>query len=443
MARTEALSGSARPLPAELPFVEIFDARNDPLAFLERTSRRYGDVFSYRLEGWAVVVVNDPALAREALQADGEALTKEGTPDLMMLRPMLGQGLMTNEGRAWSLSRSASQPAFTADKVRGYRPRMLALVDAMLDGWADTAAPTLDLEREFNRLTLRVVGDCLFSTDLSPEMSDLGRSVETMNRCVAHFDPADHAMHRRFVQAHADMHALIQSIVDTGGGTDDLLAALRRRCAANPTGDPAHMLRDEIVTFLMAGHETTAKALSWAMHLLAQHPEVEAAVRAEARKAFAAGAGTGTACDTVDRLAYTWQVVQEAMRLYPPVWLMSRRTRCDMVLGDFTLPEGALLLVSPYLLHRHPAHWQAPLDFDPARFSPTAASRSAGAYMPFGAGHRVCIGRLFAAAETTLALARVVERFECRHSGSATVEAEALVTLRPRGGLPMRVRPWP
>lgn len=441
MARAEVLSGSARLIPAELPFVETFDARSDPLAFLERTSHRYGDVFSYRLEGWTAVVVNDPALAREALQADGEALTKEGTPDLMMLRPMLGQGLMTNEGRAWSLSRNASQPSFAADKVQGYHPRMLALVDTMLDDWANRASSTLDLEREFNRLTLRVVGDCLFSTDLGLEMSDLGRSVETMNRCVAHFNPADHAMHRRFAQAHADMHALIQSIVDTGGGTDDLLTALRRRCAADLTGDPAHMLRDEIITFLMAGHETTAKALSWAMHLLAQHPDVEAAVRTEARKAFAAGADT--ACGTLESLAYTWQVVQEAMRLYPPVWLMSRRTRRDMVLGDFTLPEGVLLLVSPYLLHRHPEHWEAPLAFNPARFSPTAAARSAGAYMPFGAGHRVCIGRLFAAAETTLALARVVERFECRHSGSAAVEAEALVTLRPRGGLPMHVRPWP
>ena len=431
--RPEAEAG-----PPEVPFIELFDARSAPLAFLSRTSARYGDLYRYALDGWPAVVINDPALARKALQGDGETLAKEGTPDLMMLRPMLGRGLMTNEGEAWRLSRAAAQPAFAATAVEGYAAGMLQRIDAMLARWRTAAAPVLDLEQEFSRLTLEVVGDSLFSTEFDPTHADLGRSVEVMNRCVAHFDPADRAQSARFAGAHAELHGLMQSIIDTRKArTDDLLSALEARCAADPL-DPARALRDEIVTFVMAGHETTAKALTWSMHLLAQHPQVEARLRAEARAAFAAG-GAVSAAD----LPYAWQVIQEVMRLYPPVWLMSRRATRPITLGGAIVPEGVLVIVSPYLLHRHPDHWREPDRFDPDRFAPDRAPREAGAYMPFGAGHRVCIGRLFAAAETTLALARTVAAFSCRHAGDPRVEPEALVTLRPRGGLPMTVTPVP
>ncbi|CAN5258748.1 cytochrome P450 [soil metagenome] len=422
----------------DVPFIDLFDARSAPLAFLRRTSARYGDLYRYALDGWPAVVINDPVMARKALQGDGETLGKEGTPDLMMLRPMLGRGLMTNEGEAWRLSRAAAQPSFAAGAVEGYATGMLERIDVMLERWRAATAPVLDLEQEFSRLTLEVVGDCLFSTDFDQSHVDLGRSVEVMNRCVAHFDPTDREQPARFARAHGDLHALMQSIIDTRkthGG--DLLAALEARCAAEPL-DPARALRDEIVTFVMAGHETTAKALTWSLHLLALHPRIEARVRSEARAAFAAG-GDVSASD----LPYAWQVIQEVMRLYPPVWLMSRRATRAMTLGGATVPEGVLVIVSPYLLHRHPDHWTDPEVFDPDRFAPRRAPREAGAYMPFGAGHRVCIGRLFAAAETTLALAKTVAAFSCRHVGDLAVEPEALVTLRPRGGLPMTVSPAP
>lgn len=423
--------------PPEVAAEDLFDARRAPLAFLGRTSARYGDLYRYTLEGWPAVVINDPALARKALQADGETLGKEGTPDLMMLRPMLGRGLMTNEGEAWRLSRAAAQPAFAADAVKGYVPQMLAQIEAMLERWRAAAEPTLDLEQEFNRLTLEVVGASLFSTGLARTHADLGGAVEVMNRCVAHFDPADRLQPLLFAQAHQRLHALMQAIVEAPRhGGDDLLAALETRCLAHAS-DPARALRDEIFTFVMAGHETTAKALTWSMHLLARHPDIEARVRAEARTAFAAG--SASAAD----LPYTWQVIQEAMRLYPPVWLMSRRTTHPTPIGEAIIPPGVLVIVSPYLLHRHPDHWSDPETFDPDRFAPGRAPREAGAYMPFGAGRRVCIGRLFAAAETTLALAKVVAAFTCRPVGDAPVEPEALVTLRPSGGLPMTVSPAP
>lgn len=422
----------------EVPFIDLLDARSAPLTFLRRTSHRYGDLYRYALDGWPAVVVNDPALARKALQSDGEALGKEGTPDLMMLRPMLGRGLMTNEGEAWRRSRTAAQPAFAAGPVGNYAPRMLARIDAMLGRWTTIGETVLDLEREFSRLTLEVVGDCLFNTDFDATHADLGRAVEVMNRSVAHFDPTDREQPARFADAHGQLHALMQTIIDARRApADDLLAALEARCATEPL-DPARALRDEIVTFVMAGHETTAKALTWSLHLLAQNPSVEARVRAEARTAFASGEPV-----TAAALPYTWQVIQEVMRLYPPVWLMTRRTQRPMTIGGALIPEGVMVVVSPYLLHRHPDHWDDPDRFDPDRFSPHRAPREAGAYMPFGAGHRVCIGRLFAAAETTLALARVVDAFSCRHAGSTTVEPEALVTLRPHGGLPMIVRPAP
>ena len=438
-------------LAPELPAIELADARTDPLAFLERTSQRYGDVYRYRLDGWCAVVVNDPVLARRALQSDGELLTKEGTPDLMMLRPMLGQGLMTNEGPAWNASRAASQPAFSAPRIAGYVPQMWDCIEDMLASWQAQAdvMPVRDLEREFNQLALRVVGNALFHTDLDQAQSDLGMAVEMMNRCVSHFDPTDLAMPQRFAHAHAQLHQLLQPIAGAAAPQHSLLAALRTRCshaahggAADGTADPdaasARMLRDEIVTFLMAGHETTAKALTWAMHLLASHPAVCARVRAEARLCLANAGGPPD--QVLAALPYTWQVLQEVLRLYPPVWLMSRRALCSFTLGPYTVEAGSLVVISPYLLHRHPAHWDTPQHFDPERFAKAHAERDAGAYLPFGAGNRVCIGRLFAAAEATLALARVVQHFDFSAAGDAQVRPEALVTLRPHNGLPMRLR---
>lgn len=444
-------------LPPALPAIELIDARTDPLAFLDRTSQRYGDVFRYALDGWSAVVVNDPFMARRALQFDGEWLTKEGTPDLMMLRPMLGQGLMTDEGAAWHASRMASQPAFGAPRIAGYVPQMWDCIEAMLAVWQSetVATPVRDLEREFNQLTLRIVGNCLFHTDLSDNKSDLGLAVEVMNRCVSHFDPADVTMPQRFAAAHAQLHQLLQPIAHAAAPRHSLLAALRARAGvteysvpdavpdavtdATPDATGARMLRDEIVTFLMAGHETTAKALTWAMHLLAGHPAVCVRVRAEAQ----AGLASAAPAQVLDTLPYTWQVLQEVLRLYPPVWLMSRRALRTFTLGDYTVEAGSLVVISPYLLHRHPAHWNAPGRFDPDRFARGHEERDAGAYMPFGAGNRVCIGRLFAAAETTLALARVVQRFDVVPASASPVIPEALVTLRPRNGMPMTLRPVP
>jgi cytochrome P450 len=435
MSADPASPGHGMPAPA-LPADELGDARSDPLAFLERSCRKYGDVFRYALEGWPVVVLNDPALARQALQFDGELLTKEGTPDLMMLRPMLGQGLMTSEGAAWQASRTASQPAFGAPRVAGYVPGMWQCIEDMLDAWQSAGGTVLDMEREFNQLTMRVVGSCLFHTDLDGQQADLGQAVEMMNRCVAHFDPADLAMPQRFAAAHAQLHMLLQPIAQAAAPPDSLLGVLRTRCAHQGEQAP-RMLREEIVTFLMAGHETTAKALTWAAYLLAAQPAVRARVRAEA--AASLGAPMEANDRTLVALAYTWQVLQEAMRLYPPVWMMSRRALATFELGGYTIPQGTLLIVSPYFLHRHPAHWPEPLRFDPARFAKSHGERAAGAYMPFGAGNRVCIGRLFAAAEATLALARLVQRYDFFRIDDEPVVPEALVTLRPRGGLRLRV----
>jgi cytochrome P450 len=423
--------------PPIVPPDELFDARSDPLAFLERASSAYGDIFAYHLMGWDVVVINDPATARQALQCDGAELTKLGTPDLMMLRPMLGAGLMTNEGEEWSLTRHASQPSFAPARIQSYLPEMLEAVDEMLDLWSRDGPAERDLEREFSRLTLRIVGACLFDSDFAGRDADIGPAVEVMNRCVAHFDPADRAQFQRFAAAHAELHATVQGIVDGRSGAADLLSALADRCEAH-SASPERALRDEIITFAMAGHETTAKTLTWAMHELAANPEAADRIRAEAASVF--GPGGKPTSHTLDSLSWTWQVVQEVLRLHPPVWLLSRRARTRLRLDSLTVEEGTLVVVSPWLLHRHPGHWTDPLRFDPDRFAGgRAPGRSNGAYMPFGAGHRVCIGRLFASAETVLALARIVSRFDCRHASGEPVEPEALVTLRPRHGMRMRV----
>jgi cytochrome P450 len=427
------------PVP-EVPAIDLFDARSAPLNFLTRVAPRYGDVFQYQLHGWKAVVVNDPVLARRVLQCDGAELTKEGTPDLMMLRPMLGNALMTSEGEAWRRSRETAQPWFHARPVDGYVAGMAGITEAMLDTWgeaADTGRP-LDVELELSRLTLQVVGTCQFNVDFDRANANLGTAVQVMNHCVARYDPTDRAQFARFRAAHAELDAIMRRIVDerrSVTGTDDLMDALMRRC---PADDPAgaQALRDEVFTFVMAGHETTAKALTWALYLLDRHPEVEAAVRAEAQACLDGGVPTAAA---VRGLTLTWQVIQEAMRLYPPVWLVSRIARRPLALDGLTVPEGTMVIVSPYLLHRHPAHWNAPETFDPQRFDPAASLRDSSAYMPFGAGPRVCAGRLFATGETTLVLAMILQRFSLRRADEGPFEPEALVTLRPLNVMPMTV----
>ena len=414
--------------------VDLREVRTAPLKFLDESTRSCGTVFSYGAGPWQAVVVNKPVCVKRILDQDGEAYTKMGTPDLMMLKPMLGDGLMTSEGPAWKEQRDEATYSFSRQNVTGYIPQMRQFIEVLVERCQTlaTSGEAVDVETEMNGLTLQIVVKCLFGFDLGDQTGEFAKAVETMNKAMAHFDSSGESMRQTFDAALSSLHRIVTQIVmkrqlfGLRGMQDDLLT----RLIDTSTG---RQLFDRVFTFVMAGHETTAKSLCWALHLISHHPEVEQRLFDEVDEL---GSDTPIDMDNIGKLAYARAVLQEAVRLYPPVWLMSRIATVDDVAGGYHIQKGSLVLISPYILHRHPDYWQDPLAFNPERFlgADTPAPQS---YMPFGYGPRMCIGRFFAQNEGIMTIASLVRKFRLKPQPGAIIEPEALITLRPKGGLPL------
>ncbi|HEV7784537.1 MAG TPA: cytochrome P450, partial [Thermoanaerobaculia bacterium] len=378
------------------------------------------------------------------LATNPDNYSKLGTPDLMLLRPMLGDGLMTADGEPWKHQRRLLMPAFSRHYLEHYMDAMAAETEALLARWAARSGATVDLVPELGGLALRIVARCLFATDLGDDVPAFTAAFAEMSDCLAHFDPADRSAIPRFQRAMATLDGVVWRLIAAGrarGGGADLLALLLAVRDAE-TGVPLddRRLRDQIVTFLVGGGETTGQAIGWTLYLLDRHPEALAEVATEAATVLGAAPAD---LATVGRLEYTWMAIQEAMRLYPPVWLMSRIARADDVVAGWRVAAGNLVVMSPYMVHRHPAFWDEPELFRPDRFRPGAiAERTHHAFLAFSDGPRLCIGRAFATLETRLAVASILLRFRPRLSPGHRVEPEGTaVTLRPRHGLAMVLEP--
>lgn len=435
------LALQAAPDLGDIPMPQI---QRDPLNFLMEVTGRYPDIASYRTNGWQVVLVNHPDGVRHVLKSNWHNYSKLGTPDLMMLRPMLGSGLMTVDGDEWFHQRRYLQPAFHNEVIDGYVPEMVAQTEKVLERWAREAEHNskLDLAPRFSHLTLAIVAKTLFGLELTGQAEEFGRAVDTLNAIMSHFDPCNSSAVTEFQQAQGVIGRIVREIVEGADSdkTANLLSSLRS--ATDPEGKcplASGQIRDQIFTFLMAGHETTAKALTWALYLLARHPQEQQRCREEALSVL----GDDIADPArIDALEYTWQVLQEAMRLYPPVWSMSRKALDDDEVLGCHVPADSLVIISPYTLHRRADLWPSPERFDPDRFVADAvAAREAFSYLPFSMGSRVCIGRPFAIVEIKLVLAMLLRRFVVTLADEAEIEPEALVTLRPRQGLPVRLTP--
>jgi cytochrome P450 len=426
-----AIAREAPHIDGTLSFEHI---RRDPLLFLEGQVARAGDVFAYELGGFRALFLGRPEHARHVLQTNARNYVKSGTPDLMMLAPMLGNGLMTSEGAAWREQRTIVQPAFHRERIELLVADMARFTDEMADGWKGT----VDVEAEMSRLTLKVIAWGLFGYELRNRSTDFAGAVTVMNEFMAHFDPDDRQKLAAFRHARGTVAGITQEILDarrtSSRKSHDLLSMLIAARHEDGSALTDAEIRDQIFTFLMAGHETTAKTLTWTLYLLGLHRDVRARVREEARRVLSP---RPTAAES-ERLEYAWMVVQETMRLYPPVWLMSRIAAADDVVGGFRIPAGHLVVVSPWILHRDARSWSDPLRFDPERFAPARAPQiSEYVYMPFSGGPRACVGRRFATLETKIVLATLVRRLDLDLLPGHPVEPEALVTLRPRYGMPM------
>jgi cytochrome P450 len=422
--------------------------QRDSLGFLRALILQYGDVVRIPTLLGSFYLVNHPDGVKHILQENHKNYDKN-TLDYNILKSLLGKGLLTDDGPSWLQQRRLIQPKFHRQRVMAFGTLMTDASLALVERWEKHTRDgrALDIAQEMMRLTLYIIGQALFSLDLSAEGATVGCAFTTANRLVTEqtYSPwiplsVPTPRNRRYRRARQELSDVVYSIIRTrrrnSEDKEDLLSMLLHlRDAETDEGMDDHQLHDEILTFMLAGHETTSNALSWTFYLLSQHPDVEQRLHQELHDILGGRAPT---VNDLPNLPYTQWVIAEAMRLYPPAWVVSRHAIADDEIGGYHIPAGSSITISQYLVHRHPVFWEQPDTFDPERFSPErSAGRPHYAYFPFGGGPRQCIGNTFAQLEALLILATIAQHYTLRLVPGSRVELEPLITLRPRHGLPM------
>jgi cytochrome P450 len=416
--------------------------RRDMLGFLTRMAREYGDCVAFRL-GWKrVYLVNHPDLIESVLVADSRHYIKHYV--LRLLRPTFGNGLLLSEGDFWLRQRRLVQPAFHRDRIAAYGAIMVTYAERMLAAWQD--GETRDIHRDMMRLTLEIVAKALFDADVAAQAQDVGDALETgMQTFVRRWrsvyplpvwipTPTNLRIKRTVRRLDAIIYGFIKERRATGRDRGDLLSMLlQAQDADDGTRMTDKQVRDEAMTLFLAGHETTANALSWTWYLLSQHPEVEAKLTGELETVL--GGRSPTVAD-LPRLRYTEMVVTESMRLFPPVYAFGREAVRDGTLGGYRVRRGTTVVMSQWVMHRHPAYFDNPEQSYPERWADGLAKRLPKfAYFPFGGGPRLCIGNSFAMMETVLILATMVPKFRFTMLPNYPVVPRTTVTLRPEHGI--------
>src|ERR1043165_3850837 len=396
------------------PGGHLFYFRRDPLKFFARLAREYGDAVQFRAGPQRVFLFNHPEHVRDILVTHHERFHKGRA--LQRAKRLVGEGLLTSEGEFHRRQRRLAQPAFHRQRVNSYARVMTEFAAKASARWRDRE--TLDIAEEMSRLTLSIVGKTLFDADVESDADEVGAALnEVMNLFDYLMLPFSELLEklplppqRRFERARAKLDAVIYRIIEerrrTGRDRGDLLSMLL--FAVDEEGGGGRMtdeqLRDEVMTLFLAGHETTANALTWAWYLLAQNPEAESHLHAELDRVLTCG--RQPTVEDVPALRYTEMVVAETMRLSPPAWAIGRLAVTDHEVGGYRIPRGALVLVCQYVMHRDPRFFPEPERFDPARFAPEAKeSRPQFSYFPFGGGVRRCIGEGFPRTENLPLLA--------------------------------------
>jgi cytochrome P450 len=407
-------------------------------------------VVQRKVLGRDVFIVSDPVLIKYVL-LDHVANYEKTEITRRILEPGLGKGLITLEKDTWRKHRRTMAPAFDHRSVASYTPIMTAATEEMLTDWAKVApGVAVDVEHEMMEVTLNIISRTMFSSDSNDIIRIMGGAAGRYQARIRPniFDlfgvPDWLAGMRRLKlakQTFAEFDTVIDRLIaervsDPGSGPKDLLARLiAARDEQTGGGMTAQEVRDHVLTIFMAGHETTAMAMTWTLYLLSQHPAEEAKLHRELDSVLGGRAPTP---EDVGRLSYTRMVVEESMRIYPPVPSMEREALADDSLGGRRVAKGSTVIISPWVVHRHLKLWENPGRFDPERFSPeNSAARQRFSYLPFGGGQRICIGAAFATTEAIALLATIAQRFRLRLKPGHKVDPQGLITLRARHGMKM------
>ena len=436
----------------------VYHVRRDPLHWIPVLAKEYGDIFMIKAPSGSAAIVTSPELARDVL-VDHHARYQEKSIAYGVLRILMGEGIVTSGGALWRRQRKLVQPAFHRRRIEALFGLMHERVEACAERLAalSRSGAPIDVAPLLSQLTLDIIARAMFSSDVRAAAADVTRHIALLNeqalrllrqpwlflvpqRILALFQPGP-------ARSLASLNRIVQGIIEERrrhtGAHDDLLEMLLQ---PDEDGSGERMsdaqLRDEVMTIFVAGHETTANAMAWILLLVAQHPEVEEQLVAEIDGKWPAG---GLSLATLGEFPYARQVIEESLRVYPTIWSVGRRATEDDELGGYRIPAGMNLLVPIFYFHWSERFWPEPQRFDPSRF---AQSGSAGerrsavdpmVYFPFGAGPRACIGAQFAMQELLILTLALYRRFVFRVPKGASVEADPLITLRPKHGMPLVV----
>ena len=426
--------------------------RSDPLRMFVSSGQEYGDVVRFRFGPVYYYYLRHPDHVQHVLQTNHRNFGKQ-TFGWLNMKPLLGEGLLTSDGDFWLRQRRIAQPAFHRERIAAFAEAMNRATIEMLARWEKIAARggSLDVHAEMMRVTLRIVGLTLLSIDIDEKSDKVGAALtesiqQIMDRTTQPYCylplKIPTVQNRRFLKAIAALDEVVGEAIrrrrEGKQEGEDLLSMLMA-AKDEETGESMsdRQLRDEVMTILLAGHETTANALTWTFYLLSKHPYVDRLLSAELRDAYQ---GEAPALGDFRKLRYCRMVFQESLRLYPPAWMTARSVTEDDEIGGFRIRGGDGLFLCSYATHRHPAFWENPEGFDPERFDPAKQEAMPRfAYFPFGGGARQCIGNEFAMMEATLILATVGRNYRLSLLPEQIVEPEPLITLRPKHGMRMRV----
>jgi cytochrome P450 len=418
----------------------------DWLGGLTRYAREYGDYVPLRLGPKRAVLLSHPDYVEYVLVTNARNFIK--SPALRNSRRLLGNGLVTSEGDFWRRQRRLAQPAFHRGRIASYGEVMVAYTERLLAAWPDGAER--DFHADMMQLTLEIVAKTLFDADVRGAAADVGAALAViLERFNARLNsllflvpdtlplPGNQGLLRAAQRLDVLIYDIIARRRASGQDTGDLLSMLLQAQDEDGSQMTDRQLRDEVMTLFLAGHETTAIALSWAQYLLAQHPAVEEQVVAELRAVL--GGRAPTVAD-LPRLRYTEMVVTEALRLYPPAWTVAREALGPCEIGGHEVSRGTILMMSQWVLHRDPRYFEAPEAFRPERWANGLAKELPKyVYFPFGGGPRVCIGSGFAMMEAVLLLATITQQFHVALVPGRPVVPWPSATLRPRDGVPVVV----
>jgi cytochrome P450 len=441
--------GLAPPGPHCRPFIGVLpEYRRDPLNLFSSLAR-YGDIVKTRIGPFPTIFINHPDYIKHVLVDNVENYHKGVA--YSRLKALIGEGLVTSNGDTWKRNRKLLQAAFNRKNLSGHASLIYDGSQALLERWRAKELQPLNVFQEMLQVTLDNICNVILGIKLGPERdvvlpSFLVATNEIKMRLgslMPFHVPLPTARQRRFKEALTDLDRIIFRFIAErrrlrSEGSDLLSTLLQVKDPDTGASMSDLEVRDEMITFLLAGHETSADALTWTLYCLSQHPRIEQKVREEVRRVTA----SAPLADTFPNLHYTTAVIEESMRIYPPAWNFAREALADDSINGYAVKAGSLMEICPYTLHRHPVFWSDPEAFDPDRFLPERkATRPRYAYIPFGGGRRLCIAIEFAMMEIKCVLAAIIARYHLELQPGFRVGLEPSITLQPRNGMMMTLHP--